>query len=360
MSKRLKKPKLNKLKIKKFSRKNKVTPVANTGSGVESRITSETIAAHREEVIGGARKYIYPLQHSKHRIILITTSLLIAGLIGFFTYCTLALYKFQSTSAFVYRVTQVVPFPVARTGGSFVSYESYLFEVRRYTHYYESQLKLDFRTTEGQQQLAAFKKQTLDKVVNDAYVKKLASKYNITVTEQQLDEQIAILRNQNRLGSNDEVFEDVLRLYWGWSVNDFKRSLRSQILAQNVAAKLDTETVAEANKAHAELVVGADFGAVAKQYSDDPSSKDNGGDIGNVAQTNRDLLSQTVDALYKLKPGEFSEVINIGYALEIVKNIENTPDGKIHAAHILFNFKDISTYINDLKDEQKTQSYIKN
>lgn len=359
MSKRLKKPKLSKLKIKKLRRKNKVTPVAQTGSDVAPRITSETIAAHREEVIGGARKYIYPLQHSKHRIILITTSLLIAGLIGFFAYCTLALYKFQSTSTFLYRVSQVVPFPVARAGGSFISYESYLFEVRHYTHYYESQLKLDFRTTEGQQQLAAFKKQALDKVVNDAYVKKLADKYNVGVTEQEVNDQITILRNQNRLGSNDKVFEDVLRDYWGWSVNDFKRSLRTQILAQNVVAKLDTETVAEADKAHAELEAGADFVAVAKAYSDDPSSKDNGGDIGVVEKTKRDLTAQTVDALYKLKPGEFSDVINIGYALEIVKNIENTADGKIHASHILFNFKDISEYINDLKDEQKTQTYIK-
>lgn len=350
-------------KIKKFKkptislrRKQKATPVVQ---GVP-RITNETMAAHREEVIGSARKYIYPLHHSKHRIILITTTLLIISIISFFIYCTLALYRFQSISGFLYRVTQVMPFPVARSGGSFVSYESYLFEVRHYTHYYESQLKLDFRTNEGKQQLTAFKRQALDKVVNDAYIKKLAHKYNVTVTEQQINDQITILRNQNRLGNNDKVFEDVLKDYWGWSLNDFKRSLRDQILAQNVASKLDTTTAERANKALAELKGGADFGAVAKQYSDDTGSKDNNGDIGIVERTKRDLTAQTVDALYKLKPGQYSEVINIGYSLEIVKNLENTPDGKIRAAHILFNFKDISSYINDLKDKQKTQVFIKN
>lgn len=353
---RLKKPKL---KIKGIRRKNKVTPVEPIVPENVPRITNETIAVHREEVIGSARKYIYPLRHSTHKILAITTGVIIAGIIGFFFYTVLALYKFQSTNGFLYRVTQVIPMPIARAGGSFVSYESYLFEVRHYTHYYESQLKLDFRTNEGKQQLTAFKKQALEKVVNDAYVKKLAAKYNVTVSEQQVNDQITILRKQNRLGSSDKVFEDVLRDYWGWSVDDFKRSLREQLLAQNVVATLDTETFDRANQALTELKGGADFAAVAKKYSDDRGSRDNGGDIGTVERTKRDLTAQTVDALYKLSPGQVSEVVNIGYSLEILKNIDVNSEGKIHAAHILFNFKDISTYLNDLKDKQKAQVFIK-
>ncbi len=357
MKKKIKKPNLPKISLR---RRQKVTPVVTTPSSVGPRITTDTIAEHREQVIGSARKYIYPLHHSKHRIILITTSLLITGIIGFFAYCTLALYRFQSTSIFVYRVTQVLPFPVAQTGGTFVSYESYLFEIRHYMHYYEAQAKVDFKSKEGKDQLAAFKKQALDKVINDAYIKKLADKYNVTVSDKQVDDQIAILRNQNRLGNSDKVFEDVLRDYWGWSVDDFKRSLRDQILAQNVVATLDTDTNKRAQDALNELNNGADFAAVAKKYSDDIGSKANGGDIGVIERTKRDVSAQTVDTLYKLEPGKYSGIINIGYNLEIIKNIENTADGKKHAAHILFNFKDISSYINDLKESQKTRAYIKN
>lgn len=357
----MKKPRLRKLKIRRPKRKQKVTPIASASSSeLAPRITTETIAAHREEVIGSARKYIYPLQHSKHRIIFITSTLLIGSVIAFFAYCTVAIYKLQSTSGFLYRVSQVIPFPAAHVSGDFVSYESYLFEVRHYTHYYESQLKLDFRTTEGKQQLAAFKKQALEKVIDDAYVKKLAAKYGVTVTEQQVNDQITILRNQNRLGNNDTVFEDVLKDYWGWSVDDFKRSLRDSILKQNVIATLDTATKDRSAQALAELKSGTDFAAVAKKYSDDLTSKDSGGDIGTVERTKRDLTAQTVDALYRLQPGQFSDVINIGYSLEIVKNIEATSDGKIHAAHVLFNFKDIASYLNDLKDKEKAKVYVKN
>lgn len=322
------------------------------------RITTETVAAHREEVLSSARKYIYPLQHSKHRIVVLSTAIFIATVIVFFTYCTLALYKFQTSSTFLYRVSEVIPFPIARTGSKFVAYENYLFELRHYTHYYENQLKTDFRDPKNKPQLTEFKKRALDKVVNDVYVKQLAEKNKVVISDQEVNDQIAIVRNQNRLGSSDRVFEDVLKDYWGWSVDDFRRSLREELLAQKVAAKLDTATQAKAAAAIAELKGGADFASVAKKYSEDAATKDNGGEFGyQVSQTSRDLTAQTTDALFKLKPGQFSDVINVGYGLEIVKNIETTGD-KIRGAHIILNFKDITGYLNDLKDKQKTRVYV--
>lgn len=323
------------------------------------RITNETVAEHREAVLKGARKYILPLQHSKHQIVIITSSLFILAIVGFFAYTTLALYKFQQTSTFLYRVTQVVPFPVARSGGDFVMYENYLFELRHYMHYYENQQKLNFNDENGKQQLDAFKAQARQKVVDDALVRDLAKENDVTVTDKEVTDQINLVRNQNRLGENDEVFEDVLNDYWGWNVNDFRRSLKQQLLARKLVAKLDTETSARANAALAELNAGADFAAVAKKYSDDASTKDTGGEYGaQINRTNRDLSAQTVDALFNLQPGQISGVVNTGYTLEIVKNIETTGD-RVRGAHITFTFKDINTYLDPVKDAQKTSLYIK-
>jgi parvulin-like peptidyl-prolyl isomerase len=126
------------------------------------RITNETVAEHREDVLRGARKYKYPLQHSKHAIVITSTTLLIMAVVGFFIYATLSLYKFQSSSAFMYRVTQVLPFPVARAGSHFVSYENYLFELRRYEHYYQTQQRVNFAGKDGKRQLAQKVAATLD------------------------------------------------------------------------------------------------------------------------------------------------------------------------------------------------------
>jgi hypothetical protein len=323
------------------------------------RITNETVAEHREEVLKGARKYILPLQHSKHQVVKITTTLFVLALIGFFTYVTLALYKFQQSSTFFYRVTQVIPFPVARTGSDFVAYENYLFELRHYIHYYESQQRLNFDDEAGKQQLAAFKQQARQKVVDDALVRQLAKQHGVSVSDKEVNEQIDLVRSQNRLGENDKVFEDVLKDYWGWGVSEFKRSLKQQLLARKLVSKLDTEATNRADSALAELQAGADFAATAKKYSDDVSTKDNGGEYGfQISRTNRDLTAQTVDALFKLSAGQISGIINTGYSLEIVKNIETQGD-RVRGAHIVITFKDINTYLDALKDTQKTNLYIR-
>ena len=316
------------------------------------------MAAHREEILGGARKYIYPLQHSKRRLVMISIILLVVAVITFFSYCVLALYRFKSDSKFLYHVTQVIPFPIARIGSDLVAYENYLFEVNHYAHYYKTQQQLDLNSDQGKQQLAEFKKRALNKVITDAYVRELAKQKNISVSDRELNDQIAILRSQNRLGASDKEFESVLKDFWDWSVKDFRRSLKQQLLAQKVVSAMDSDTHARADQAYAQLKGGRDFAELAKSSSEEPTSKQSGGEYGFlIDKTNRDIAPQAVDALFKLKPGEHSSVIDVGYGLEIVKNIE-VQDGKIRGAHIVFNFKDISQYSNDLKEKKKTRSYI--
>lgn len=348
------KKRLHKLVPKRLKNRNKDGEIKAS----VPRITNETVAEHREEVLKSARKYIYPLQHSKHRIVLISSGLFIVAIIAFFAYCTLALYRFQSSSTFLYRVTQVIPFPVARTGGEFISYENYLFELRHYTHYYETQLKVNFENDKDREQLNQFKKRALEKIINDAYVKQLAAELGVSVSDREVEDQITIVRNQNRLGSTEKVFEDVIKDYWGWSVNDFKRSLKNTLLAQKVVAKLDTEANNKAAAALAELKAGVDFAEVAKKYSDDPS-KDNGGEIGfPVDKASKQISAQATDALFALQPGQHTEIVNTGYTLEILKNIETNGD-KIRAARIVINFKPIDEFVNDRKEKQKYTQFIK-
>ncbi len=323
------------------------------------RITNETVAEHRDEVLSSARKYIYPLQHSRHRIVTISIVIFILAVIAFFSYTILALYRFHAMSTFMYRVTQVIPFPVAKAGPSFVAYENYLFEVRRYKHYYQTQQKVDFSSKQGQSQLADFQKRALENVINDAYVKQLAKQHGVSVGRSEVNEQIALLRSQNRLGASDQVFQDVLKEFWGWSVDDFRRQVAQQLLTQKVVSKLDTEAHDRARNYVAQLQGGADFAELAKQHSDDEVSKANGGDYGFVIErSNRDIHPKVMEALFSLQPGQTSGIIETPTGLEIVKVLENN-NGKVRAAHIVVNFKPISTYIDPLKKEKKSIRFIR-
>ena len=350
-----------KLSIKKPSVKLPKVPFRKSsteeGDGLP-RITNETVAAHREEVLSSARKYIYPLQHSKHRVVKISVSLLVAAIIGFFVYFGLALYKFQSTSGFVYAVTQVIPFPVAKAGSSYVSYNSYLFELRHYIHYYQTQQQVDFNSKSGKEQLAEFKKRSMNKVIEVAYAKQLAKQNGISVSGKEIDNEIALVRSQNRLGGSDQVFRDVLNEFWGWSVTDFKRELRDELLEQKVVNQLDTGTHDKANAALAELQAGANFGDVAKKYSEDPATAPSAGVYPiSIDGSNRDIAPQLVTALFALKQDEVSGVINTGYRLEIVKVTQINGD-KVQAAHIVFNLKGIEQYTTELQTNSKARRFI--
>lgn len=323
------------------------------------RITNDTIAAHREEVIGSARKYIYPLRHSKHRAVIISASLFVVLVIGFFIYSFVALYRVQANSSFLYRVTQVIPFPIAKVGSSWVDYENYLFELRHYEHYYQTQQKVDFSSQAGQQQLDSYKKQAMDEIIDDALVKQLAAQHHISVTSQEVDNEITLVRNQDQLGNNEKVFEDVLNEFWGWSLNDFKRELKTQLLAQKVVGTLDTATHERAQAALAQLQTGANFATIAAQYSDDTATKDNGGQFtAPIARTDQSIPPQTIQTLFSLQPGQVSGIVNIGYGLEIDKVISIQGD-KVQAAHILFNFQSLDTYLSPLKAKEKAHIFIK-
>lgn len=321
-------------------------------------ITNETITEHREEVLKGARKYIYPLAHSKRRIVIITGGIVVAAAIGLSVYCGTALYKFYQYNAFLYRVTQLVPAPIARIGNTYVAYENYLFELRRYVHYYQTQQQQDFTDSSDKQQLLQFRKQALSDVVNHAYIKILANKNGIKVSDQEVNQRVQLLRDQNRIGSSNKVFTDVLRDYYGWSISDFKRSLKQQILSEKVAAKLDTAANTRANAALAQLNKGADFSDLARKVSQDKRSADKGGAYGfGIEKSNPNIPPQVVQALFSMKAGQVSGVIQAGDTLEIVKMTQKTGN-IITAQHISFNLTDVQAYVSKLITEQPPRLYV--
>jgi hypothetical protein len=323
------------------------------------RITNETVGEHREEVLSSARKYIYPLQHSKHSVVRISIGLLVFVLVVFFAFCGLDLYKFQGNSGFIYDVTKVIPFPAGKVGKQWVSYEAYLFELRRDMHYYQAQQQSNFSTKDGKAQLKRLKHQAMAEVIQDAYVKQLAASHQVMVSGQAVDNQVTLVRSENRLGDSDRALREVLNEFWGWNEADFKRELKQQLLAQAVVAKLDTATNTRAQAALTQLKGGADFATLATQLSDDAATKAAGGQYPTALTLSDRQVPPVITAeLFKLQPGQFSGIVNTGYTLDIVKLIDKT-GSSVHGAHIQFNLKIISVYTNPLQAHEPPHYYIK-
>lgn len=86
----------------------------------------EKVEERREEVLAHGRKFKYPLQYAKHRLMINTVIVALVALILMVVAGWAMLFKFQDTGDMIYRVTQVLPIPVAEVEGTKVRYSDYL------------------------------------------------------------------------------------------------------------------------------------------------------------------------------------------------------------------------------------------
>jgi len=245
----------------------------------------------------------------------------------------------------------------------------------------------------------AIKKMVLNAMINEKLLYAQAELDSVTVSEdeieQQLDGQINYFINQ--YGSR-ERFEQA----YGMTIDRIRRELRDDVkknvMSQKVKQKkFGTITVSRreveqfyddykdslgvipekftiahifinpqkgervkkaayelAKKLLDSLKNGANFGELAKKYSDDPGSAAQGGDLGYVKRGV--FYPEFEAAAFALKPGELSNVVESPVGYHIIQLIERRGEG-INTRHILIKVKsddesDLQAieFLSDLRD----------
>ena len=88
--------------------------------------------------------------------------------------------------------------------------------------------------------------------------------------------------------------------------------------------KAEEEALKKAQEIKARLDAGEDFAQLAKEFSDDPGSKDNGGDLGWFGRGK--MVKEFEDAAFALEPGQISEPVKTPFGYHIIQVLEKDPN----------------------------------
>lgn len=204
-----------------------------------------------------------------------------------------------------------------------------------------------FEGSDGEGRLIDFKQRILDNLIDQMLLTQDAEARDIKIGDEQIKTQV----DQLRAGfESEEQFASALKSA-GMTEESLNTQVREQLLTQKIMESLETAEAAseaeikkyyEANeaqffqqaakrashilfkpedKATAQKVLdqieaGGDFAALAKEYSQDPGSAANGGDLGWPSTA---YVTEFEEALSKLKKGETSALVQSPYGWHIIR-----------------------------------------
>lgn len=184
----------------------------------------------------------------------------------------------------------------------------------------------------------------------------------------QFSRDLAINNLQSNYKEKEKVSNDEMKKYYEENKNDYYTDTVnvSHILISNqdsegkelTGDKLE-EAKKEAEDVLAKVNSGEDFAELAKKYSDDPGSAENGGELGVYGREN-DLVKEFSDAAFELKTGEVSQLVETQFGYHIIKCTERIDkqetfeEAKEEVKSTLLN-KKYNEYVEKLKKDSKIE-----
>jgi len=161
----------------------------------------------------------------------------------------------------------------------------------------------------------------------EAFFKQNAARYATAVPEQRTIQYFSFSANEVPGGTPQPTQQEIQQYYdqhkQEYSVPEQARSRHILIsVPEGADAKVDAAAKAKAEDVLKQLKNGGDWKALAKKYSDDPGSKDSGGELG-FAQRGR-MVPQFDNAIFTQKIGDI-EIVKSQFGYHIVQVEERTP-----------------------------------
>ncbi len=173
---------------------------------------------------------------------------------------------------------------------------------------------------------------------------------------------------ERQFAEKTEVSDEEIKAYYDSHPNSFKKP--EQVKASHILIKVEPQAE-ESQKAEArkklEMIQGKlkkneEFSALAKEYSEGPSSS-NGGDLGYFRRGQ--MVKTFEDAAFALKPGEVSGIVETQFGYHLIKVTDKTAESTMPYAEVEDKLgqylqqeklrKEIGAYVESLRSNAKVE-----
>lgn len=321
----------------------------------DKKTEQEKVDERREEVLAQGRKFKYPLQWTKHRIVTSTVLIAVVVIAILITGGWLALYRFNMTDDMLFRITKILPISVAVVDNEPVKFSDYLMLYRSSITSIERQSGQVDNESSLEALQAQYRRAALSEAEEYTYAVKLARENDITVSNEDVTAEFERHLHIGGIERSEDSFTKIIEDNFGLSKDEYKRMLYLTLLKAKVEEKIDKNAEEIAEKVEKMLKENSgDYTAVAEALGENVNYEETGGYV-----SAQNIDGGRASEAIKLEPGgQSGKFVSInGDGFYFVKLIAKT-DTEVNFVSIKVPFTEFQTQFDKLREDNKISEFV--